>query len=100
VSVISNLSDNNDMLNISVSGRFDFHVVKEFRASYSEAEESTSGVVLDFRDVSYMDSSALGMLLNMNKYFKEQAKISIINCRPEIKKVLLISKFDQKFSIR
>jgi anti-anti-sigma regulatory factor len=47
-----------------------------------------------------MDSSALGMLLNMKKYLnKQDREIRITNCGPTLKKILLIARFDKKFAI-
>ena len=47
-----------------------------------------------------MDSSALGMLLNMQKCWPPHvSSFQIINSRPQIQKVLKISRFDKKFEI-
>ena len=47
-----------------------------------------------------MDSSALGMLLNMKKTIDSQVKtIEISNCQPQLRKILQISRFDKKFDI-
>jgi anti-anti-sigma regulatory factor len=47
-----------------------------------------------------MDSSALGMLLNMKKNLTGKVEtIQISNCQPQLKKILQISRFDKKFDI-
>jgi anti-anti-sigma factor len=57
-------------------------------------------VIIDLRETDYMDSSALGMLLNMKKTLGESvSSITISNCRPQLKKILQISRFDKKFDI-
>ena len=85
---------------IAISGRFDFTQVKEFRDAYSANEsKSASSYVVDLRETEHMDSSALGMLLNMRKHLGDTAQIRIANSRPQIKKILTISRFDKKFSI-
>ncbi|MDX1693791.1 MAG: STAS domain-containing protein [Ketobacteraceae bacterium] len=86
-----------DTLTISIVGRFDFEMVQEFRNSY--ADKDAKHYVIDMRGTEHMDSSALGMLLNMRKSLGDDASISIINCRPQIKKILTISRFDKKFKI-
>ena len=95
--VDSTLSSDGKTLTINISGRFDFEVVQEFRSAYTE--HSDVDYVIDMRSTEHMDSSALGMLLNMRKSLGDTAKISIINCRPQIKKILTISRFDKKFEI-
>ncbi|MBV1919406.1 MAG: STAS domain-containing protein [Pseudomonadales bacterium] len=91
------LSSDNAELTISIVGRFDFELVQEFRAAYTDKKGAR--YTIDMRATEHMDSSALGMLLNMRKTLGESAKISIVNCRPQIKKILTISRFDKKFSI-
>lgn len=95
--VDSALSSDGKNLTINISGRFDFEIVQEFRNAY--ADHKNVNYIIDMRATEHMDSSALGMLLNMRKSLGDSAKISIINCRPQIKKILTISRFDKKFSI-
>jgi len=48
-----------------------------------------------------MDSSALGMLLNMQKVLAErQLTYRILNTRPQIARILQISRFNKKFDIQ
>lgn len=85
---------------IAISGCFDFNSVHEFRNAYMEIDGSKSNVEIDLRETEYMDSSALGMLLNMKKHLKSSdSSIKILNCQPQVKKVLEISRFDKKFLI-
>lgn len=88
-----------DTLTISIGDKFNFDVVEEFREAYVENEASK--YVVDFRNAVYMDSSGLGMLLNMRRAVNANtADITLINCRDQVKKVLLISKFEMKFTIK
>ena len=100
MTVKTDLSKNDDMLTISIDGKFDFGVLKEFRQAYSDSHERVSKYIVDMRRTETMDSSALGMLLNMKKYLnKADREIRIINCGPTLKKILLIARFDKKFKI-
>lgn len=90
------LSDGKE-LQISISGTFDFNVVQDFRKSY-DGVGSYTRYVIDLAQVDHIDSSALGMLLNMRKTIGDSAPISIKNCKPGIKKIFLISRFDKKFN--
>ncbi|AZZ95395.1 STAS domain-containing protein [Hahella sp. KA22] len=84
---------------IYIRGRFDFSVVNQFREAY-EAHKQKKHFYIDMRQTEHMDSSALGMLLNMRSYLGSDAiKIDIINCSPGIRKILEIAKFDKKFAI-
>lgn len=85
---------------IRVKGKFDFSMVQEFRQAYSEVGDQPVYIIIDFRETEYIDSAALGMLLNMRKALGGAAKsIQLINCRPEIRKILDISRFDKLFQI-
>jgi len=88
-------SDDTELV-ISISGKFDFNSVQDFRKSYTSVAGVTK-FVIDMSRVEHIDSSALGMLLNMQKHVGEGTSIVISNCRPTIKKIFLISRFDKKF---
>ena len=93
----TNIRDN--IVYITLGNRFDFNSVNHFRDAYSN--QKGTEFVVDFRNTEYMDSSGLGMLLNMKRHLENiTSKISLTNCRPQIKKVLMISRFDKKFAIK
>lgn len=100
MSLNKSLSPDSKTFTIHIQGKFDFNLVQDFRAAYADVGDSKPKVIIDLRDTEYMDSSALGMLLNMKKNLGEKAStIAITNCRPQIKKILQISRFDKKFEI-
>ncbi|EWH10301.1 anti-sigma factor antagonist [Catenovulum agarivorans DS-2] len=100
MSLSKSLSSDGKTFTIQIAGKFDFNLVQEFRAAYSNVGDTTPQVVIDLRDTEYMDSSALGMLLNMQKNLGSKVSgIKIANCRPQIRKILQISRFDKKFEI-
>ncbi len=85
---------------IKMDEKFDFGKVQDFRQSYTDLPETVTLVEVDLSDTEYMDSSALGMLLNMQKTLKESVTtFKITHCRPQVLKVLTISRFDKKFEI-
>ena len=89
------ISDTNELV-IVVEGTFDFNSVQDFRSSYSGGETYKKYTV-DMANVDHIDSSALGMLLNMKKSVGEGIPIAIVNCKPNLKKIFVISRFDKKF---
>ena len=100
MTVATNLSEDQSVLTIAVNGSFDFGVLNEFRMAYTKEHGPVNKYVVDMRSTENMDSSALGMLLNMQKFLnKQDREIKVINCRPALKKVLLIARFDKKFNI-
>lgn len=87
-----------DVMTIRLGKNFDFDYVEEFRDAYANA--NAKSYIVDFRNTEYMDSSGLGMLLNMRRHCGDGATpIKLVNCRPQVKKILLISRFETKFDI-
>ncbi len=80
---------------------FDFKKVDEFRKAYEELDASKlKNLNINFGQTKYMDSSALGMLLNVQSCFKDDdVHIKITNTKDQIKKILSISRFDKRFDI-
>jgi len=100
MNISTEYSNNNKTMNIVVHGRFDFKMVGEFREAYSAASKTIEHFVIDFRETDYMDSSGLGMLLNLKRQVSDDTPITLTNCKPQIKKILLVSRFDKKFTIQ
>lgn len=97
---IQTYSQNQDKtLLIQVKGNFDFSQVNDFRRAY-EDKPNYRHYVIDFGKTDSIDSSALGMLLNMERFFAgEQVKIELINCNRTVCRVFQIAHFNKKFSI-
>ncbi len=98
---VTNSSENNDQLiTIRIGERFDFSDHGSFRDAY-RLYPSNAKYTVEMSATSYMDSSALGMMLLLREHAGgDRADIAIVGCRPEIKKILTISNFQKLFSIR
>ncbi|MFL1406223.1 STAS domain-containing protein [Marinobacter sp. M1N3S26] len=86
---------------IAIEGRFDFSTHQAFRDAYEKDSEGVLHWVVDMSDTSYLDSSALGMLLLLRDFAGgDKASIRIENCNSDVRRILTISNFEQLFSIR
>jgi len=100
MAVSSNDTDNGKHVNIAVSGRFDFNDHTQFRDAY-KAYASNAFYTLDMTAADYMDSSALGMLLLLREHVGgDSAKIEVVGCKDEIRKILTIANFQKLFDIK
>lgn len=92
-----------DRATLKLGGRFDFHSHRDFRSAYEKILE-TSGireVVLDFNEVDYLDSSALGMLLLLREKAEGAGKnVALAGLKGTVKQVLDIANFGKLFAIR
>lgn len=88
-------------ITINISGRFDFSSHQEFRKVYEEVPPEVDSYCVNMSDATYLDSSALGMLLLMRDHAGgDDAKIEIVHCNEDVRKILTISNFGQLFTIR
>ena len=94
------ISDDGAELNISIDGRFDFSSHQEFRKAYEDTQKKPEQYIVDMNATTYLDSSALGMLLLIRDHAGgDHANIRIVNCNEDVKKILTISNFEQLFDI-
>ncbi|MFH1491438.1 MAG: STAS domain-containing protein [Pseudomonadota bacterium] len=94
------ISEDGNVLTISIAGSFDITTYKEFGEACKSQVDSVKKWVLDMIEVEYLDSSALGMLL----MFRERsggdiAAIDIVNCSPGVKSIFATANFDKLFHI-
>ncbi len=100
MAISTNWESDDKSLTIKMDEKFDYSKVQEFRSAYSGISESPKEIQIDLANTQYMDSSALGMLLNMQKHFSEKGvNYKIVNSRPQVARILKISRFDKKFDI-
>ncbi|NMP31382.1 STAS domain-containing protein [Thalassotalea sp. M1531] len=87
-------------LTIAIDDRFDFSLHQLFRDSYSGAEETGTVFTLDLSKTSYMDSSALGMILLLKDHAeKVSGKVIIKNPSDSVAKILEIAQFHRLMTI-
>ncbi|MFV0662252.1 STAS domain-containing protein [Denitromonas sp.] len=85
---------------IKLVGRFDFNAHREFRDSVDRALGHKADVSVDLGEVSYLDSSALGMLLMLRDKVKTGGhQVRLINTRGSVRQVLDIANFGKLFVI-
>lgn len=85
---------------IKVQGKFDFSSLQSFRNAYEKFSTQPKQYTIDLKETEYLDSSALGMLLALRDFAgNDKAKIKIINCNNDIKKILTITRLDEIFEL-
>lgn len=94
-------SDDGQTLTIRIEGRFDFSTHQAFRNAYEHENREAQDFVVDLSDTTYLDSSALGMLLLLRDFAGGDAsRIELRNCNNDVRRILTISNFGQLFSIK
>ncbi|AHF03975.1 anti-anti-sigma regulatory factor [Marichromatium purpuratum 984] len=99
MSVKRQVDETHSEVTISIEGRFDFSLHKVFRDAYRDFSSTSMRFVVDLNDASYLDSSALGMLLLLREHAGgERAQVRIINAQGDVMRVLKIANFDRLFA--
>jgi len=97
-----NTSISGNILTINMTGRFDFHVQRDFKEAYDPhlANAAFSTIEVNLAGVEYLDSSALGMLLMLRERASAAGK-SLKLCRPSagVAQILEIANFSKLFTI-
>lgn len=83
---------------ISVTGRFDFSAHQDFIKSYKSDDKGSKHYIIDLVNTEYMDSSAMGMLLQLREYSGSHG-VELINGNDNIKEVIRIANFDKLFKV-
>ncbi|MBL8376956.1 MAG: STAS domain-containing protein [Burkholderiales bacterium] len=97
-----NVNQEQGRARVALKGRFDFTCHRGFKEAYEQALAAggVSEVVVDLREVDYLDSSALGMLLLLRDKGKAQNKqVSLANCAGTVRDVLKVANFDKLFTL-
>jgi len=101
MALTTQLSHDSSSLTISINGRFDFNLYKDFRDAYESCLNIGSiKFIINLSQTEYMDSSALGMLLVLKERTgSADSAVVLKHCNKEIKNILSISNFDKIFTV-
>ena len=101
MSVSQEMSSDGKEIHINISGRFDYKVSQEFRDTYRQVP-GQEGVAyyVNLSAASYMDSSALGMLLLLREHAKcRGGSVFIERPSEQVDSILKVANFEQLFTI-
>ena len=100
MSIESEVSLDGTKLTIAIKGRFDFGSHQAFRDAYERFYKVPQVYIVDLKETTYMDSSALGMLLLLRDHAGgDNSEVQVINSSSDVRKILAISNFDKLFDI-
>ncbi len=91
--------ENGKTVKIVMPESFDFSIHKEFRQAY-ESNPQIKHYVIDLGKTRYLDSSALGMLMQLREATGEHDEaIRIVNAKDNVSEMLHIANFDEMTKI-
>ncbi|MBN1623354.1 MAG: STAS domain-containing protein [Clostridia bacterium] len=86
---------------VYLTGEVDVGNCSMFKEELNKLIEESEGMfVLDFLNLSYIDSAGLGILVGMFKRLAEKSReLTVINANDYIKKLFRITKLDTLFKV-
>jgi len=87
---------------VAVTGEIDLFTAPELKSALGEALESGhTRIVVDLTSTTFLDSTALGVLIGAVKRLRSRdGVLTIVNTDPNIAKTFEITGLDQIFTIR
>lgn len=86
-------------LMIAVAGRLDTTTSPELEAEYKASIDGVTNLVIDFKELEYVSSSGLRVLLSMQKIMNKQGKMIVKNVSPEVMEILDVTGFSDILTI-
>ena len=82
----ANIDKKDDYLILNLAGDLDVYSEEEFRDFIEdELKDKNSDLVIDIKDLDYLDSTGLGMFMKIYKMYEENGqKVKIINPKEDI----------------
>ena len=90
--IIKNLDGDN--LFVELIGRLDTTTAPQLETSLKESIDNAKTLVLDFKQLEYISSAGLRVLLFAQKVMNNQGDMKIVNANDEIKEVFEITGFN------
>jgi len=86
---------------LAVHGDADMNVAEELEARLTEViDERPSAVVLDLSEVTFLDSTVLGILLHgLKRLGAAGGRLRIVTARPEIRRIFELTLLDRLFEL-
>ena len=86
---------------VELSGEIDIYNAPELKETFFELLDKKQGnILIDCKNLSYIDSTGLGALISVLKRVKEyDGVIEIINLKPYINKIFTITGLNKVFII-
>ncbi|EEI82151.1 STAS domain-containing protein [Anaerococcus tetradius] len=97
----ANISQAEDKLVLELSGDLDVYSEEEFKNLIEDDLSSVDkDIVIDIKDLDYLDSTGLGMFMKIYKINKEKdKKVKIINPKENILKLFKITELTEIFEM-
>lgn len=91
--MLINTNTTGEVLNIALSGRLDTTTAPELEGKLSEVLEGVKDLVFDLKELEYISSAGLRVLLATQKTMNKVGTMKVINVAPSVMEVFEITGF-------
>ncbi|NLI59008.1 MAG: STAS domain-containing protein [Clostridium sp.] len=90
-----------DFVKVTLSGEVDIYTSQELKENlYRVVETNKKDLIIDCKELNYIDSTGLGIFVGALKKAKQyEKKITITNLKDNIKKLFIITGLDKIFEV-
>ena len=99
IMITSTPNEAGNQITIRVTGRFDFTTQNDFLATFRDQPKGELFFLVDMRESDYIDSTALGLLLQLREHSNQRRRVRLLNCNAKLEEMLKVARFDQLFDI-
>lgn len=83
---------------VELTGVADYGVCREVRSQFDAArKEAEKGLVADLSGVTYLDSSALGVLLSLNREYGGEWLVLVLVTNEAVESILTVTRLNSAF---
>ena len=82
-------------LTVIISGRIDTATAPEVDAAINESLDGVQSLILDFKDVNYVSSAGLRMLLSLQKKMMAKDGMKLVGVNDAVNDVFEVTGFDE-----
>ena len=86
-------------LNIAISGRVDTTTAPALENELKDSYDSCEALVLDFKDVEYISSAGLRVLLSAQKVMGKKGGMKLVNVSQDIMEIFEVTGFTDILTI-
>ena len=94
-----NKERNESTLTLALVGRLDTVTAPELEAALKDSLEGVAALVLDLKDLEYVSSAGLRVLLAAQKMMREQGTMKLTNVNETVMEVFELTGFSQILTI-
>ncbi len=89
-----------DIQIFSLNGRLTYDYISDLKTEIADSIVEAKGYVLDLSTVQQIDSTGMGMIVNIAKYITKDSELVIVNSDEFLQELFEVSKLNTIFNIQ